>query len=358
MQRDMRSVLAVVLIAGGSHVALADGWVTAEAPAALAVSDAQEGVFRPGVMPAIGAYADRGALALGVRLRAGILRDGPAPADSHFADPGIGGLTTAGLAVRVGARGGWAELVGGGGITGSDLVPAVEAGVGWTFAAGSIDVGPSARYVRVISRDRMAAFGTAELLVVGVDMVFGKQRAPKLVHAPEALRRPPAIVVAPPPPVVMIERDDDDVVDGETGCASDLDGCPLAEAIVIKDDRIVLDERVLFDLDRAKVRSSGRHVIKELARIWRQHPDWQSITVEGHADVRGSDEHNLDLSQRRADRVRDVMVKFGCPADQITTAGYGRSRPRDDGSTEVAHQKNRRVEFVIHRPIARKGEQP
>ena len=69
-------------VCAASSVARADTWLALEAPAAIPVSDVQAGVFRTGVMPAFGLYADRGVLAFGVRARAGVLRDGPAPSGS------------------------------------------------------------------------------------------------------------------------------------------------------------------------------------------------------------------------------------------------------------------------------------
>jgi outer membrane protein OmpA-like peptidoglycan-associated protein len=345
---------AARLLAGGLILvvpcdALADTWLVAEAPAALAVSDAQDGVFRPGAMPAVGIYADNQRFALGLRMRAGVLRNGPAPG-RNLEDPGVGGLTTAGLAFRVSAYSGWAELVVGGGVTGRDLVPAIEAGVGWSFAAGSLDVGPSIRYVRVVSRDSMDAFGTAELALVGIDVRFGKQRATRPIGRVASAR---VGVVEPP----LVLRDKDRAIDLDASCIDQLDGCSIAggagetlgEDIVILDDRIVIDERVLFDFNRARVRTRGRKVIVELMKIWKEHADWQHITIEGHADARGSDEYNLELSQIRADRVREVMVQLGCSADSISAIGFGRARVRDSGNTDEAHQRNRRVEFVIQR---------
>jgi outer membrane protein OmpA-like peptidoglycan-associated protein len=341
----MRSLVwfaAIAPIALGASSAIADGWVVAEAPAALAVSDAQEGIFRPGLMPAFGVYADTGSLALGLRVRAGVLRNGPAPA-AGLEDPSYGGLTTAGLAARIMMGGGWAELVGGGGITGKDFVPTVEAGVGWAMTVGKVDIGPSLRYVRVISRDRMDAFGTAELALVGIDVRFGKDHPRPRLAPPPPARREVAAVETP------ATNDGDVAVDHDSSCADTLDGCRISEEIVVVDDRIILDERVLFDLDRARVRTRGRAVVAEIVKLWHAHPEWKSIIVEGHADVRGTDAYNLDLSQRRADRVRDVMVTFGSDASRITATGFGRSRVRDTGVTEAAHQRNRRVEFVIER---------
>jgi len=324
----------------------ADGWIVAEAPAAVAISEPQSGLFRAGVMPAIGAYTDNGIVALGLRMRAGMLRNGAAPS-GQLGDPGMGGLATAGVALRLALQGLWIEGVAGGGVTGRDLVPSVEAGVGWDFAAGPVDIGPSARYVRVVSRDPDASLGSANLVLVGIDVRFGKARPASPPPSVELAATPRA---APPAPGV--DRDGDRVVEHEAGCDRDPDGCELAPQIVMYDDRIVLDERVLFDTDRARVKSQGHDLIGELVRIWSEHPDWRRMSIEGHADVRGSDEYNLELSQRRAEHVRDELVKQGVDPARIDTIGYGRSRPVDPGTSEEAHQHNRRVEFVIDREVA------
>jgi outer membrane protein OmpA-like peptidoglycan-associated protein len=336
-------ILAALLVAA-TGTAHADGWLVAETPAAVAVSDAQQGAFRPGIMPALGAYAGDARLAFGARLRAGILRNGPAPGH-NLEDPGVGGLTTLGLAVRLQHRGGWVELVGGGGLTGSDLVPAVEAGFGWSFAAGSVDVGPSARFARVVSRDAMDAFGSADLLLLGVDVRFGRDRA---------RRRFERVAIAPPPNRIEpasdpVDRDVDRIVEREQSCRELLDGCPIADDVVIAGDRIILEEHVLFDFQRARVRSHGRAVIAAIAKLWQGHPEWQRITIEGHTCDVGDEDFNFALSRLRAERVRDVLLRHGFTLDRIDAMGYGPTRPRQDGTTDHAREKNRRVEFVIVR---------
>ena len=345
----MVHVLCFVTTLAAASVAHADSWLVVEAPLAIATSEAQSGAFRTGVMPAVGAYIE-GHFALGVRLRGGVLRNGPTPGD-NLADPGVGGLTTASVAIRFGGRA-WLELAAGGGVTGRDVVPVVEAGVGWAMSVGKLEIGPSARYVRVVSNDPMHAFGTAELALVGVDVRFGRQRAPRVL-APVKFER------VEPVAVVEVARDHDRVVDREVGCVIDAEGCPatpveLAEDIVIQNDRIVLDERVLFAFDRARVRSRGREALARLVQVWRDHPDWTRMTIEGHADVRGTDGYNQWLSEERATRVRAVMVKLGASVDMITVVGHGRSSPRDAGASESAHERNRRVEFVIDRKHATK----
>jgi outer membrane protein OmpA-like peptidoglycan-associated protein len=302
-------------------------------------------------MPALGLYYQDGAAAVGIRMRAGVLRDGPPPGLT-MKDPGLGGLVTTGVAARLARRGAWAELVFGGGLTGHDVVPAVEAGIGWSFAVGPVDGGPSVRYLRVISGPA-AELGNAELVLVGIDLQIGKQRmrpGPARGYLPIVSSRA-APAPGPDFAVRSVENDHDQIVDLAPGCAEDPAGCPI-RSFVVHDDRIVLDDRILFDVDRARVRSAGREVVAEIARAWGSHPDWRHITVEGHCDVRGSDAYNLALSQRRAERVRALLIRHGFEPDRIDAVGYGRSRPRDAGTTEEDHRRNRRVEFVIDRSAA------
>jgi outer membrane protein OmpA-like peptidoglycan-associated protein len=332
----------------------ADGWLTAELPAAAAVSGMQEQAFRAGAMPAAGAYLDSGRFAFGVRLRAGVLRDGSAP-PGNLRDPSTGGLATAGVAARLGVNDGWAELVAGGGITGHDAVPAFEAGVGWSFAVGSVGLGPSVRYMRVVASGG-EMLGSADLVLVGVDVQLGRHHAEPVPHVVEEPPPPVAQVEPPPPPEPPpAESDEDKLDDAELSCADFLEagdptsGCPANDAITVVDDHIILDDRVLFDTDRAHVKAAGRELIAKIADAWKQHPEWKSMTVEGHADVRGADDYNMQLSQLRAERARAELLKHGFDPDSVKAIGYGRTRPRYPGTDEVSHEKNRRVEFVIER---------
>ena len=337
-------VLAALLVPRTTH---ADRWVVVEAPAAAAVSDVQAHVFNAGAMPAVGAYISNDAWGLGFRARFGVLRDGAAPEAEGVMDPGTGGLASGTIAVRFGTHSGWAELAGGVAVTGEDVVPAVEAGVGWLFSTRHFDVGPSVRYMKLVDPSSDAQLGSADLVLVGVDLRFGKdrpRRLPRVAAAP--------VAVPPPPPPAEIERDAAAIVDVEPTCAAESDGCAVhvsPDLPLMIDDRITLNDDVLFDLNRARVKRSGRRIVDAIAAAWRLHPDWITVTIEGHADVRGTDEWNLELSQLRADRVRDLLVEQGFAADKIQAIGYGRSRPRAPGRDEASHQRNRRVEFVIDR---------
>jgi outer membrane protein OmpA-like peptidoglycan-associated protein len=200
--------------------------------------------------------------------------------------------------------------------------------------------------MRVVSTDPMAAFGSADLALVGVDVRFGHQRKLPAFHFAVPVPVPvPAVPV--PDPVIPATDDHDVAVDTETSCAEDLDGCRLSADVFVLHGRIVLPDRIMFDFNQARVRSRGREAIGHITDAWHAHPDWQHITIEGHADVRGSDDYNQWLSQLRAERAREQLLRHGFAADMVDAIGYGRTRPRDPGTDEGAHANNRRVEFVI-----------
>ena len=159
----MKRAIALAIL-GVTGTASADTWMSAELPTAVAVSDMQQQAFRAGAMPAVGGYLSLDShFALGLRLRAGVLRNGAAPG-GNFMDPSTGGLATAGFAARAIAGGVFFELVAGGGVTGSDVVPAFEAGVGYMFDFEHMAVGPSARYVH-LQASSSATFGSADLVL-------------------------------------------------------------------------------------------------------------------------------------------------------------------------------------------------
>jgi peptidoglycan-associated lipoprotein len=69
------------------------------------------------------------------------------------------------------------------------------------------------------------------------------------------------------------------------------------------------------------------------------------VTLQGNADERGTEEYNLQLSNRRANSVKKYLVDLGVPASKLDTVGYGSNRPAEQGHDEQAWAANRRVEF-------------
>jgi peptidoglycan-associated lipoprotein len=103
---------------------------------------------------------------------------------------------------------------------------------------------------------------------------------------------------------------------------------------------------VFFLYDQFDVDSAGQQALNANAEILRKYPSW-IITIEGHADERGTAEYNLALGERRALSARNYLVSLGVPADRLRTVSYGKEFPFDAGHTEEAWAKNRRAHFVV-----------
>jgi peptidoglycan-associated lipoprotein len=98
---------------------------------------------------------------------------------------------------------------------------------------------------------------------------------------------------------------------------------------------------VYFSTDSTDLSPEAQQTLANQAR-WLQQYAQYTITVEGHADERGTREYNLALGERRANSVRDYLVALGIGSSRITTISYGKERPVDPRSNEEAWAKNRR----------------
>jgi len=105
-------------------------------------------------------------------------------------------------------------------------------------------------------------------------------------------------------------------------------------------------EPLFFGYDQAEVSTDGQQVLNANADIMKRYPTWV-ITIEGHADERGTAEYNLALGERRALAARNYLVSLGIPADRLRTVSYGKEFPFDPARTEEAFAKNRRAHFVV-----------
>jgi len=113
----------------------------------------------------------------------------------------------------------------------------------------------------------------------------------------------------------------------------------------VEEERIVL-RGVNFDFDRAEIRPDAAVILDEAASILNDNPG-RSVRVEGHTDSVGTDEYNQDLSERRANSVRDYLVGKGVDASRLTTAGSGESNPIASNDTSDGRALNRRVELNL-----------
>ena len=103
---------------------------------------------------------------------------------------------------------------------------------------------------------------------------------------------------------------------------------------------------ILFDFDKATLRRNVEFNLVKIATILNQFSE-MGILIEGHTDSIGTEEYNLDLSQRRAQAVYEFLISQDVDADRMSWDGYGESRPVADNSTDEGRQRNRRVDLVI-----------
>ena len=132
----------------------------------------------------------------------------------------------------------------------------------------------------------------------------------------------------------------DATVSGGIAPPGELEGHPLDDPA-----GSLATRTIYFEFDSSEVPESGRVTIGAHSRYLAEHPG-TLITLEGHADERGSREYNIALGERRAHAVRQLMTLLGATNPQIRTISYGEERPTAVGHDESAWQLNRRVEII------------
>jgi peptidoglycan-associated lipoprotein len=106
-------------------------------------------------------------------------------------------------------------------------------------------------------------------------------------------------------------------------------------------------DRVFFGFDKSDLQPEARAAVESLA-VWLNNYPAVTLTIEGHADERGTREYNLALGDRRANSVRDYLAALGVSGNRLTTISYGKERPAVLGSNEEAWAQNRRAVFVVN----------
>lgn len=131
------------------------------------------------------------------------------------------------------------------------------------------------------------------------------------------------------------------------GKLAKLEMVPPVPSIEANSLLIALDSEVLFDVNKYDVRvhPEAEEVLKNLAIVLKE-MDVKNFEIDGHTDSDGSDEYNQVLSEKRANSVKNFLVSQGVNAE-ITTKGYGESKPVASNDTAEGKQKNRRVEIII-----------
>ncbi len=110
--------------------------------------------------------------------------------------------------------------------------------------------------------------------------------------------------------------------------------------------RVVL-KGILFAEDSAELLPESTPTLEEIAEMLESHPDLK-IVIEGHTDDRGDDAYNQTLSEKRAQSVRDYLVKrHGIDGERLTVEGHGETKPADTNDTPEGRHNNRRVEVAV-----------
>ena len=169
------------------------------------------------------------------------------------------------------------------------------------------------------------------LALVSTLPACGKKKVPP--PPPPAPVAPEAPPPAPPPPTQPEAPQVDEYARLKAMTAEQIDKLGLLGA-------------VYFDYDRADIRESERGTLAKNAEVLKKY-DFLRVTIEGHADERGTIEYNLALGQRRAQSVIDYLVSLGVPADRLKNVSYGKEVPVCMDSTEACWQQNRRAKPTV-----------
>ena len=100
-------------------------------------------------------------------------------------------------------------------------------------------------------------------------------------------------------------------------------------------------DRVFFATNKSTLTTASRDTLRKQA-AWIRKQKKVSVSVEGHADERGTREYNLALGERRANAVKDYLMTYGISGNRISVISYGKERPVNSGSTPLAWSQNRR----------------
>ena len=100
-------------------------------------------------------------------------------------------------------------------------------------------------------------------------------------------------------------------------------------------------DRVFFATNKSTLTTASRDTLRKQAAWMRKKKDI-SVTIEGHADERGTREYNLALGERRANAVKDYLMTYGISGGRVSVISYGKERPVNSGSSPLAWSQNRR----------------
>ena len=130
---------------------------------------------------------------------------------------------------------------------------------------------------------------------------------------------------------------------------NDEDGCPDrgSTLVVVTATQIEIKQQINFASDSDRIVGQRSFDVLNVVALVLRANSTVRVEIQGHTDDRGTHEHNMDLSQRRAESVRTYLIEQGVEGGRLTARGYGPDVPIEDNRTAAGREKNRRVEFHI-----------
>jgi len=246
----------------------------------------------------------------------------------------------------------------------------VDGGVGfiWPLSWGRYDYG-----IRTEVKYRA---GRRERDFNDLDIDLDAPKSPNHVVVNVGLQLPTRLNPPPPPPapdpepvtVPVSDADGDGVPDDRDQCPGtprgtevDPKGCPIPPELCQAADAdkgedlslagcepgdVLTLRGVNFHFDSARLDPNARTLLDDVAAELARYPKIQ-IELSGHTDSRGSDDYNQQLSERRANAVRDYLTTQAVDSGRMTAVGFGESKPVADNDTDEGRELNRRVELRI-----------
>jgi peptidoglycan-associated lipoprotein len=120
----------------------------------------------------------------------------------------------------------------------------------------------------------------------------------------------------------------------------------------LEDAQALKTETVYFDFDSSVIKLGEKPKVSAVADYLKANSA-KAVRVEGNCDERGTEEYNRALGDRRAQAVREELIRLGIAPTSVDTISYGEDRPADPGHDESAWSKNRRGDFIVLSPPAK-----
>jgi len=294
-----------------------------------------------------------------------VLSAGSSPADPNIAKQSTGSafLGTVGVRFRpLGAyrvAGPWIDANGGLAQTGSQGRVAIDAHLGWDFRVAKKtrwDVGPFVGITQIMQSDASFRPDDARIAWAGIQISMGASEKGRPFPEPKHEQPEPishdrdglAEVEDLCPPVDEYGMAGGDAVAGSAGCPG-----PVVKLV---GDRIVLDDVIHFEFNSPLIRRQSTGLVRKVAELIVANPTIVDVSIEGHADARGTEAYNQQLSEDRARSTREMLIQFGVDGQRLHVVGHGKSRLAVP--TPFADARNRRVEFIVSRSGEMAGPPP